>query len=114
MKSLFLLCLLVLFSQAQSLEERLLALKDFDKAFTQQTLSSLANPFTHPATSSHQALQLEAIINQKALINDQWLALNQSIQEYRLIRIESKSVTLQKGSSFITLPLYSPSQKPIR
>lgn len=112
MKISLLLCLSILTSLAQNLEDKLHALEQFDKKLTQQNIALLSNPFTFPTAPNNTSLQLEAIINQKALVNGQWLSLNQTIQDHKLISIESQSITLQKGSSFITLSL-KPLQKKI-
>lgn len=110
MKISLLLCLSILASLAQNLENELKALERFDKKLTQQNITLLSNPFLLPSAPSDTSLQLEAIINQKALVNGQWLSLNQIIQDHKLINIESQSITLQKGSNFITLSL-KPLQK---
>lgn len=110
MKISLLLCLPILASLAQNLEVELEILEQFDKKLARQNIALLSNPFMLPLVPSNISLQLEAIINQKALVNGQWLSLNQTIQDHKLISIESQSITLQKGSNLITLSL-KPLQK---
>ncbi len=49
---------------------------------------------------------LFAIVNKKAYINKRWLSLNQSIESYKLIEINSNSVVLSNKYKKIVLRLY--------
>lgn len=51
-------------------------------------------------------LKLQAIIGKKVLINDKWLELNKSFEEYELIKINRNSVILDNGYENIKLNIY--------
>ena len=80
------------------------AFHNFSKQQSVLVLNQLENPFEH----HHQErtpLVLQAIINGKALINDQWYSINDTINGYKIIDISSQSLLLQKPKATLTLLL---------
>lgn len=75
-------------------------LQSFSKEPSLLILNELENPFA-PITSTQESesLRLYAIINQKALINDQWYMLNDTIKGYKIIAIYPQFIQLQKAQN---------------
>ena len=73
--------------------------QNFSKSPSQEILHTLINPFWHEDSQSQQPLHLNAIINGKALINEQWLNVGEYIEGYLIVKIESQSVILQKAKA---------------
>lgn len=66
-------------------------------------LLSLTNPFKHD--NHEQNLQLQAIINNKALLNGQWHTIGDVVNGYTLIAFHPKGIILQKSNTHFKLLL---------
>lgn len=67
-----------------------------------ESIPTLTNPFKH---SSTQNLELQAIINNKALLNGQWHKLGDVIDGYTITALHSQGIVLQKSSTRFALSL---------
>ena len=67
-----------------------------------QSIPTLTNPFKH---SSTQNLELQAIINNKALLNGQWHKLGDVIDGYTITALHSQGIVLQKSNTRFALSL---------
>ncbi|TLD79976.1 hypothetical protein LS68_009050 [Helicobacter sp. MIT 05-5293] len=80
------------------------ALQSFSKESSLLILNELENPFAPIAsTQESEPLRLYAIINKKALINDQWYMLNDTIRGYKITAIYPQFIQLQKAQNTLDL-----------
>lgn len=58
---------------------------------------------SHPATT----LKLMAIINNAALINDQWYKVGEQVGRYKIVKVTLNEVTLKSTNKIVTLTTYT-------
>jgi len=52
-----------------------------------------------------QTPRLQAILNTKVLIGNEWLSLNDSVHGYKIIRISPQNITLERSLTTFTIKL---------
>ncbi|MCX2717691.1 hypothetical protein OQH61_08080 [Helicobacter sp. MIT 21-1697] len=92
-------------SSPQEIQSLIKDSQSFSKTSSQEILHALINPFWHEDSQSYQPLRLNAIINGKALINEQWLNVGEHIEGYLIVKIESQSVIVQKAKTQFSLAI---------
>ena len=112
-------------------DQQVSAIKPPRKGLSNNTLVRLRDPFIYvksapktvgPTTKTSttasvkkatvkEVLKLKMIMNKKALINGQWLHINDTIQGYKVIKIDKESVTLVQGKKTKKLFMKSKSSK---
>ncbi len=88
------------------------AINEQRKGLSESELKSLSDPFLKIKTTNHdnngsldETFDLQAIFNNKAKINGKWYQAKDSVGEYELASIKSKSVTLINKDEKIDLNL---------
>ena len=79
------------------IEHLLSSLQNFSKTQSLDTLENLPNPFENSPIHTQDSLKLYAIINNKALVNGEWLSKGESIQGYIILDIQNQYIIAQKG-----------------
>ncbi|WP_298085575.1 hypothetical protein [uncultured Campylobacter sp.] len=88
------------------------AINEQRKGLSESELKSLSDPFLKIKNTNHdnngsldETFDLQAIFNNKAKINGKWYQAKDSVGEYELASIKSKSVTLINKDEKIDLNL---------
>ncbi|EAJ0334751.1 hypothetical protein ACS0H5_000785 [Campylobacter lari] len=68
--------------------------------------SLIQNPFFQKTTNIKSDFSLQAIISNKVKINDKWYALNDDIEDFKIVEIKNSQVVLIKEEKVMVLKLY--------
>ncbi|MCV3417695.1 hypothetical protein L8V92_00245 [Campylobacter lari] len=68
--------------------------------------SSIQDPFFQKTTNIKSDFSLQAIISNKVKINDKWYALNDDIEDFKIVEIKNSQVVLIKEEKVMVLKLY--------
>ena len=96
---LILLAAATLYAHINALIEQIITVRD---GASETMIKSAPNPFAsseqeRKSKKFEPRLELKAVFDDQALINDHWVKLGQAIDGYKIVRIDSKSVLLQNG-----------------
>lgn len=75
----------------------------FSKQDTLRALQALSNPFEH--SGAGQNIHIEAIINDRVLLNGGWYKKGDKIQGYTITALHPQYIILQKASMYFSLSL---------
>ncbi|EAH9415826.1 hypothetical protein DK615_04695 [Campylobacter lari] len=68
--------------------------------------SLIQDPFFQKTTNIKSDFSLQAIISNKVKINDKWYALNDDIEDFKIVEIKNSQVVLIKEEKVMVLKLY--------
>lgn len=68
--------------------------------------SLIQDPFFQKTTNIKSDFSLQAIVSNKVKINDKWYALNDDIEDFKIVEIKNSQVVLIKEEKVMVLKLY--------